>query len=109
MTIQRRTQQRYEVRIPVEFESEGQDYQAETRNMSLGGMFIETAAPLKYGQKLRVRFRVPVLAEPIEVESEVRWVEKSEGLVRGVGIQFFGLRAKHVWALNKFFATKQPL
>ncbi len=106
MSIQRRTQQRYDIRLPVEFSYEGTDYQAQTKNMSLGGMFIETAAPVVYGSKVRVSFRLPALNEPVELDAEVRWVERSGGAVQGIGVQFEGLRAKHVWALNKLFAAQ---
>jgi len=102
----RRIQQRYDVRISVDFVYDGKEYQAQSRNMSVGGVFIETAAPLPYGSTVQVSFRVPAIKEPIEIESQVRWVEKDGGITQGVGLQFQGLRAKHVWALNKFFAGK---
>ncbi len=105
MTIQRRTQQRYDIRLPVEFTFDGTDYQAQTRNMSLGGMFIETASPVTYGAIVKLVFRLPALQEPVEIQGEVRWVEKDGGLTKGIGVQFQGLRAKHVWALNKLFAN----
>ena len=108
MTIQRRTQQRYDIRLPLEFTLDETEYQAQTRNLSLGGMFIETAAPVTYGAKVRLSFRLPALQENIQVDAEVRWIEKDGGLVKGIGVQFEGLRAKHVWALNKLFAAHEP-
>jgi hypothetical protein len=44
--------------------------------------------------------------EPVVVDGQVRWLELEEGHVRGIGIRFEGLRARDVWALNKFF--EQP-
>jgi hypothetical protein len=50
---------------------------------------------------------VPTQSEPVEVDGQVRWVEMEDGQVRGLGIRFEGLRARDVWALNKFF--EQPV
>jgi len=103
----RRTQQRHNIRIPVEFSYQGRDFQGQSRNISLGGLFVETTAALPFGATVTVRFQIPSLDEPIEVKAEIRWVENKDGVVEGIGVQFRGLRAKHVWALNKFFAEKK--
>jgi hypothetical protein len=54
-----------------------------------------------------MKFRVPTQAETIEVAGQVRWLETEEGRLRGIGVRFDGLRARDVWALNKFF--EQPV
>ena len=83
----------------------GEDrHPASTRNISLGGVFVETATPLPLQTRLQIRFRIPTQAEPIEVGGEVRWVEPGGGeQLPGMGIRFQGLRAREVWALNRFF------
>jgi uncharacterized protein (TIGR02266 family) len=96
------------VELSVEFRFEGQTYQGRSRNMSVGGMFVVTDAPLPFGATLSLVFSIPKLKEPIEVESQVRWVEREGENVTGVGVQFVGLRAKHVWALNKLFGELSP-
>jgi uncharacterized protein (TIGR02266 family) len=104
----KRRQQRYDVQIPVEFSFDGQAYEGRSRNMSIGGMFVVTDAPLPFGAKITVSFHVPTLKEPVGVDSQVRWVERQGEDVTGVGVQFVGLRAKHVWGLNKFFEEQKP-
>ena len=75
-----------------------------TRNISLGGAFVETTAPLPSQTRLLIRFRIPTQSQPIEVGGEVRWVEPGGGeQLPGMGIRFQGLRAREVWALNRFF------
>jgi len=76
---------------------------ATTRNISLGGVFVETTTPLPLQTRLQIRFRIPTQSEPIEVGGEVRWVEPGEwSSFPGMGIRFQGLRAREVWALNRF-------
>jgi uncharacterized protein (TIGR02266 family) len=82
-------------------------YTARTRNISLGGVFIETEQALPFGARVALKFPVPTQVEPIEVEGQVRWLEMEDGRLRGLGVRFEGLRARDVWALNKFF--EKPL
>ena len=84
---------------------EGATFSAHTRNISLGGVFIDTESSLPFGAKLSLKFRIPTQTEPVEVEGQVRWLEAEDGHVRGIGIRFEGLRARDVWALNKFFES----
>lgn len=75
-----------------------------TRNVSLGGMLVETLEPLAPQTRVQIRFTIPSQREPVEVQGEVRWVEKQKNLA-SMGIRFHGLRAREVWALNRFFQT----
>lgn len=105
---------RYDAALDVEISYDGQKYNGRTKNLSLGGMFIETAALLPFGARLGLRFSIPTLNETLEVNANIRWIDKKDSrtdpngtvnpeTLTGIGIQFQGLRAKHVWALNKFF------
>lgn len=100
----RRTDPRYERRLEVEVTADGKRLTAFTRNISLGGMFIEGDDVLPVQATVQIKFRVPTQREPIEVTGEVRWVERSTSPA-GMGIRFHGLRARDVWALNRFFQT----
>ena len=73
-------------------------FEGETRNVSLGGMFVRTSATLPFGAQVRIRFRLPSLKEDTEVSATVRWTTPE-----GVGVQFGSLRAMEVWALNQLF------
>jgi hypothetical protein len=49
---------------------------------------------------------LPTQPEPVEVNGDVRWVvSKGASDEIGMGIRFQGLRARDVWALNRFFQT----
>jgi uncharacterized protein (TIGR02266 family) len=84
---------------------EGSSFGAHTRNMSLGGVFIESERALPFGARVSLKFRVPPQHDNVEVEGQVRWLEMEEGHGRGIGIRFDGLRARDVWALHKFFES----
>jgi uncharacterized protein (TIGR02266 family) len=103
----RRSDRRYERRVPIDFAHEGTSHAAYTRNISLGGVFIDTEQTLPFGAKVILKFKVPTQSEPIEVDGQVRWLEMDDGRLRGIGVRFEGLRARDVWALNKFF--EKPL
>ena len=90
----------------MEMTADGTRRVGHSRNISLGGMFVETAELLPVQTTIQVRFRVPTQPEPIDVTGEVRWVEPGKaGQMSGMGIRFHGLRARDVWALNRFFQS----
>lgn len=70
-----------------------QDY---TRNISAGGLFIETRFPLEAGTRLTLRFALPGLSETLEVQGEVvRSLSPSRaaehGSRPGMGVRFGAL------------------
>ena len=95
---------RVEQRLAVEIEIDGAHHTAASRNVSTGGMFIETELALKVGQRFKLTFAVPAQKDPIAAEAEVRWVEAG-----GVGVRFIGLRAKDVWALGRLYSPSGPI
>jgi uncharacterized protein (TIGR02266 family) len=102
----RRTDPRYDRRVDVEILVDGKEIHTVSRNLSLGGMFVETDDPLPEQTSIQVRFKVPTQPEVIDVTGEVRWIERSQpGRPGGMGIRFHGLRARDVWALNRFFQS----
>jgi uncharacterized protein (TIGR02266 family) len=98
MTDARRIHDRVDIDIPVTIVHEGSELSAVGRNISQGGMFIETDAKFDYGAKVKVRFALPTTSDPIEADSTIRWTN-----FQGIGIQFGSLRAREVWAINQLF------
>lgn len=104
----KRRQQRYDVDFALELTFDGESFEARARNMSVGGMFLDTVATLPFGATIGLKFSISTLKDPIAVQAQVRWLDKHSDHTTGAGVQFIGLRAKHVWALNKFFENKKP-
>ena len=100
----RRIDPRYERQLDVEVVADGKKLTSRTVNISLGGLFLDSATPLELGATVQLRFMLPTQPEAVEVAGDVRWVVKKEG-ANGIGIRFQGLRARDVWALNQFFQS----
>ena len=98
VTDNRRTSTRHTVSITVKVTVDGALRDATMVNLSLGGAQVETGTKHAMGQRMQIVFKVPTLAEPIEVGAVVRWTDGN-----GAGLQFDGLRARDVWALNEYF------
>lgn len=103
----RRTAHRHDVSLPAELIVGGETHAVTIENVSLGGLQLRFGERLSMGQRVRVQFSVPTdtnayEASSIAVDAVVRWSNEDS-----VGLQFDGLRARDVWALNQFFARIQ--
>lgn len=106
-TDRRRAHDRVDLDLDVTIVVDGQAIEGRCRNISQGGMFVETTATLPMDGLVRVRFTLPDLrGDAIDAECRVRWVERDATGQRGVGLQFTGLRAIEVWAINQLFRRR---
>ena len=72
----RRIDPRYDRQLEIEVLFEGKKQISQTRNISLGGLYLESASPLPIGTTVQLRFQLPTQPEPVEVAGDVRWVVK---------------------------------
>lgn len=98
MADNRRTSTRHSVSLAAQLGVNGQPVSITLINLSLGGALIAAGTKYSMGQRVTVSFSIPTLETPIEVGATVRWSDD-----KATGLQFDGLRARDVWALNKFF------
>ena len=76
-----------------------------SKDISLGGLFLETPPPLKLGAHLFLSFVLPGKKRPLKMTGQVvRMVDSGEetGPHRGAGIRFTDLDAKTFKALSGF-------
>jgi uncharacterized protein (TIGR02266 family) len=98
-----RSEIRVPTQLPVEVELGGERYVARTRNLSLGGMFIETELVFPLGASIVVRFRLTPDEMEIIATAQVRWIERDiDNLITGCGLRLAGLRPAEVYALQRF-------
>jgi uncharacterized protein (TIGR02266 family) len=66
------------------------------RDISVGGMFIETASVVPFGTDVMIRVRLPGNKDELTLPGVVRWVRND-----GMGIQFGLLGAKETHAITE--------
>jgi uncharacterized protein (TIGR02266 family) len=103
---------RIHLSVPVKCHDETSSFTLRTKNISPAGLFLKTRRPLSPGQRLKVRFDLPMESEPgrmIPIAGTcqvVRRVGASErdnvDLIPGVGVRFVVLEAKGRTALDRF-------
>jgi uncharacterized protein (TIGR02266 family) len=72
------------------------DFIAVARNVSEGGMFVETRDPLPLGSRVRIRFQMPDCADDIVATGEVKnhyflnfaTAQRAAAELTGMGIRF---------------------
>ena len=98
MADNRRTAIRHAVSIPSKFTITGAAADCSIMNLSLGGALLAATKRFAMGERCHIVFKIPTVEEAIDVGATVRWSDD-----KSVGIQFDGLRARDVWALNEYF------
>ena len=103
MTVQRKhLRHDWETEIGVEWS--GQVRAARTRNISIGGLYVDIADPPRVDQHVLIHVRLPGISDACTLPSIVRWSRPGDGF----GVQFESLRAVEVWALNRLLRSLAP-
>jgi hypothetical protein len=98
MADNRRTAIRHAVSITGKFSTTADPADCSIINLSLGGALLVASKRHAMGERCHITFKIPTIEEPIDIGATVRWSDD-----KSVGIQFDGLRARDVWALNEYF------
>jgi uncharacterized protein (TIGR02266 family) len=105
---ERRRERRVPVQIQIQYKSADGFFQDYIRNLSLGGIFIETEKPLPKNTKLRVEFCLPEMTDPITADGvvvhtlRVGQKKKSDNSVSGMGIRFSDLESSSKQVLESY-------
>jgi uncharacterized protein (TIGR02266 family) len=80
--------------VPVNFINKGSTalISGRAKDVSVGGMFVETMRPSQFGTEVTVRLRLPQSKDELTLPAVVRWVRDG-----GMGVQFglLGARETH--------------
>jgi type IV pilus assembly protein PilZ len=95
---EQRRSHRVPIEVPVEFTSRDswEKVPGVSKDISLGGMFIETAFPAAFGVAVFVGFTLPGHRKPMLVSGIVRWTSAG-----GMGVQFGSLGARETHAITE--------
>ncbi len=97
-TDNRRSSTRHDVSLTAKLAIDGAPRSCGLVNLSLGGALVTLGAKLAMGARVQITFAIPTSDEAIDIGAVVRWSDD-----KATGLQFDGLRARDVWALNKYF------
>jgi type IV pilus assembly protein PilZ len=91
--------------VAVEFVASGVEtrVQARAKDISLGGIFFETSAPMAYSDKLVVYVTIPGEKAPFALSGTVRWVGPT-----GMGVQFDSMGAKETYSITEYAKSLVP-
>lgn len=98
---------RFAVRVAVELETKaGQRLAGQSRNLSRGGVCLETADMIAAGEEVTVRitlvFDEERSSEPLELPARVVWCTPFGDQAHQVGTQFHPLSSEHTTYLDMF-------
>jgi 2,4-dienoyl-CoA reductase-like NADH-dependent reductase (Old Yellow Enzyme family)/nucleotide-binding universal stress UspA family protein len=85
----------------------------QVRDISLGGLSIETDYPFGLGERLALGLRLPggeanLIDGSLEVEGSVGWIERHDGGASCVGVQFAALTPPALRAIKGYLAAHLP-
>jgi uncharacterized protein (TIGR02266 family) len=107
---ERRRTRRVPVEIQIQYETADGFFQDYMRNLSLGGIFIETSKPLPMNTKLKVRFSLPDMSDPIVADGVVvhtlRLGQPKNPSVSGMGIRFSELEPSSKEMLESYLQAQ---
>jgi type IV pilus assembly protein PilZ len=100
-----RRYQRTPIDIAVELSEKGSQQRSagRVRDLSLGGLYVQTSTPLPFGTELVVHVLLPGQKAPFALPAVVRWSRSGEGM----GLQFGLLGARETHAITEL-TTKAP-
>jgi hypothetical protein len=87
---------RTQVTAPIAFQiGDGPWIEAESQDIGLGGMFIETTETAAYGAPVRIYIQLPGMKQETLIDAIVRWKKDT-----GMGVQFGVMGARETYALT---------
>ena len=106
--VERRIFARRPLQTKVVFEDEYGEglFFVYSKDISMGGIFLDSSIPVKLGTLLFLSLALPPYKRPIHVTGEVvRVVESKTDKIAGMGIRFVGLSGSAQEKLDKFFSS----
>jgi CheY-like chemotaxis protein len=102
MLIEKKRYIRLPIRIVVTYQAGSQVVRSESRDLSQGGMLLETAAGVAVGQELDVEFVLPGNTRPLKPRVQVVRLEAPDRMA----VRFVGLKTADLELIQEFVAGK---
>ena len=95
------------IAVDVDVSSGSNFYAGRTRDLSLGGLFVETDVGLPIGAQIDVKLKLP--KGTFNVPCEVVWQLSEKGHTLGVGVRFLQLSTAATRAIEGFMSVRSPV
>lgn len=96
---EKRVHRRVPVNVDVVCQTlDGTSVSGVAKDISVGGMFVESEAVPSFGAQLTIRLTLPGTRGPVELPGVVRWTKPG-----GFGVQFGLLGARETHAITNLF------
>lgn len=101
--VELRRHSRVDLDIDVAFVPKGSSEHrvGHAKDVSVGGMFVATDAPVAFNGELVIHLTLPGQVEALALPGVVRWVRGG-----GMGVQFGLLGARETYAITEYISTK---
>lgn len=104
---ERREHKRKSLSVAVDMTTESNFFAGRTRDISIGGLFIETDVALDIGAEVSVNLWLA--GTRYELVSEVMWaLTNADGITSGIGVRFVRLPEKALRAIAAFIDERSP-
>lgn len=97
--LRRTPRARLDVAVEITLKGDSTRHHGQSRDISLGGMFIETSILPEFGTEVVVELTMPREKAPFKMPGVVRWTRDG-----GMGVQFGLLGARETHAISEFVA-----
>lgn len=81
---------------------DGSDFPGRAKDISIGGMFVETDEHAVFGEELSIQVRMPGAKQDLNLPAIVRWLAPG-----GFGVQFGLLGARETHAITQLFGAQR--
>lgn len=101
--VELRRYERTPVDIDLEFSLKGSEARrtGRAKDISLGGMFVETATPAPFSSEIAIHLTLPRRRVPLVIVGVVRWAGTG-----GMGVQFGLLGARETHAITELASKR---
>jgi type IV pilus assembly protein PilZ len=110
MSEDKRQSPRVDTNIEIMFKEKGSFIKSYMRNVSNGGIYIKTDAPLPIDGRVNLKMKLPDIEESMEIQGRVVWINPKSGnnsFPPGMGIQFVTIRTDHKDFIDRFVEKHQ--
>ena len=104
---ERRKHPRLSLSVAIDFSSDHNFYAGKTRDLSVGGLFIEAPIELPLGTHLTVD--LSFLGCQLALDAEIVWHVLDQGRVVGMGLRFLAPSAEAETEITKFMQSRAPV